>query len=708
MKNIIAICLTTLILLSQANGNIVDQLTKLNNLYKSGAINEDEFSKAKNILLKSEDDKKSDIEEKITTQKTVEKEEKETTQIIEIKASNKNLKREDLSKTFVSKEELEKIGQYKKLKEYPEGLFKNLNFSESMLAKKSAEEMYKTFVQNKNLNEKYPENMMRAMAYFEVFYNHKLKEEKKAIADYQNNYPNVKKSSKKAIQSLYSLSQAKDSMRKSIGLTSNDNLEDALTGYMHMYDFMSQGTKSQNKLTTEEKKIKKESTKFKSSYGAFKKNLELKLEQRISQKEFEKEFKKTSKKVEKSLKKINKINPDKYNVYENIDKIFKKSLDILENCNESCEDKDFITAIDSVDFSNAILKDVEKNIIKKKFENDLSQINIENVSDDTKKTLTLASLSSKKQNNQNILNLQKQALSLANNDFAVDEIVENIEKDGYEFTPLKIAYQKLEEMENWEVKDWANSWKGDLPIDNFKDKSGNLIELTSENIDDIKAQLARNEFENLINFNKTDLNNEINQNLIDIAKSIQDNPSFNLENWLNQDFSITLDNYTKIASESIISELGDSLDQETINDIRANANFENLTKLVNAEYGSNLTPEEYAKHWESAKFTYNQPGQCGDLQGLCPSSSWGDVTKGVDLLNQVGSFEAASIAKDLGTDLQTVADSIALAATVGVSTDLEAAASGLGYDSFADAVSAYNEQYGTNYSAEEAKEALGQ
>ena len=44
MKNIIAICLTTLILLSQANGNIVDQLTELNNLYKSGAINEDEFS----------------------------------------------------------------------------------------------------------------------------------------------------------------------------------------------------------------------------------------------------------------------------------------------------------------------------------------------------------------------------------------------------------------------------------------------------------------------------------------------------------------------------------------------------------------------------------------------------------------------------------------------------------------------------------------
>ena len=67
----------------------------------------------------------------------------------------------------------------------------------------------------------------------------------------------------------------------------------------------------------------------------------------------------------------------------------------------------------------------------------------------------------------------------------------------------------------------------------------------------------------------------------------------------------------------------------------------------------------------------------------------------------------ASIAKDLGTDLQQVADTIAQAAAVGVSTDLEAAAQGLGYGSFADAVAAYNAQYGTNYTTEEAAAALG-
>ena len=245
MKKIIISFLLTLVIINGAQANIVDQLTELNNLYKSGALNEDEFSKAKNLLLKSEPGQKEEAEKK------------KSTQIIEIKATKKNLNTKDLSKTFISIEELETLGQYKEIKEYPIGLFKNLNFSESMLAKKSTQEMYKTFVQHKNLNEKYPENMMKAMAYFEVFYNYKLKEEKKAIEDYQNNYPNIKKSSKKAIQSLYSLSNAKESMRKSIGLNSKDKLEDALIGYMHMYDFMSQGVKTQNKLTSEEKKNKK-------------------------------------------------------------------------------------------------------------------------------------------------------------------------------------------------------------------------------------------------------------------------------------------------------------------------------------------------------------------------------------------------------------------------------------------------------------------
>ena len=85
----------------------------------------------------------------------------------------------------------------------------------------------------------------------------------------------------------------------------------------------------------------------------------------------------------------------------------------------------------------------------------------------------------------------------------------------------------------------------------------------------------------------------------------------------------------------------------------------------------------------------------------------------VDIINalqsgDLSSLDAAALADNLGASLQEVADTITQAASVGVSTDLEAAAQGLGYGSFADAVAAYNQKYGTNYTVESAKEALGQ
>jgi uncharacterized protein YqgQ len=46
------------------SANVADDLTKLNNLYKEGAITKEEFSKAKEILFKSES-----TEEKIETTK---------------------------------------------------------------------------------------------------------------------------------------------------------------------------------------------------------------------------------------------------------------------------------------------------------------------------------------------------------------------------------------------------------------------------------------------------------------------------------------------------------------------------------------------------------------------------------------------------------------------------------------------------------------
>ena len=52
------------VLTSLGKADIVDKLTDLNNLYKEGALNEEEFIKAKEILLKTDSEKIN--KEKIT------------------------------------------------------------------------------------------------------------------------------------------------------------------------------------------------------------------------------------------------------------------------------------------------------------------------------------------------------------------------------------------------------------------------------------------------------------------------------------------------------------------------------------------------------------------------------------------------------------------------------------------------------------------
>tara|TARA_B100001250_G_C19801630_1_gene791398 strand:+ start:205 stop:2262 length:2058 start_codon:yes stop_codon:yes gene_type:complete len=685
MKKILALVILVLLFNNIVFANIVSELTELNNLYKEGAITKEEFNKAKEIIFKSESVETS-------TQPKIIKKKKENKKNNN-KLKSKKVKKfdEDLTNTFISLDEIDEIGVYKKITTFPKGMFKRTNMSSKALASKATQEMYKTFVQNKNLMEKNPENMMKSMGHFEVFYMQKLKDEKKAIETFKKNYPNISKRTRKKVQSLYSLNQARKSMRESIGLTLNDDPEEALERYMHMHDFLKKGQKTFNKLTKNEKKLKKQSTKFKKHYGSFKKTIELKSEKRISQKDFEKDLKKNIKNVKKSLKKLTKIDPSSDKLYKIINEMFEKSLETINNCKDVCQRKDLLAVIDSTEFTNAILKDVEKDLIKKSYSQDLTKVNMESLSEKEKETLTLASLSMKNQKAIKSNNLQNSVLNLDNQNFPVSNYLNKFEDEGIAVKSITMSFDSINNMKNWKTKDWANSWREELPTDEFTDKTGNLIKLSQENIDDLKAQLAMNNFNNMIDSSSF----KINESMNDIAQAVKDSGGFNLNAWLNQDFSITLDNYVQLSIESQIASFGSSLNADTIKLIRENANLENLTHLTNLQYGTNMSVDEYVNFWEGAAVQDS-------------TSNWGDITRGVDLLSQVGSFEAASIAKDLGTDLQTIADSIALAASVGVSADLEAVASGLGYSSFADAVAAYNKQYGTNYTVEEAKKELGQ
>ena len=679
---ILTICLFLTFLPSKLYSNIVDELTKLNNLFKEGAITKEEFQKAKDLLFKSEENsaeinsnKINNLEKKnITKEKNLENEFKNENNKI---AEKENIQNIDLTNTYASLQDVEDFGSFYRINYSPKGMFEEKKFkSFASKAKRSLSDMYLIFVEQKYLMEKYPENVMKAMGYFEFFYMDQLRQKKKNIEKFNETYPNIPKYIKKDIKTIFSLNKARKKMREAMGLTLDDKVEVALDRYMTMHNVLSAAQKKTNNLSSEEKKIRKLHNRLKSNVSSLRKTIELKKEKRIKEKEFARLTKKDLRLINVSLKILTKDENDISNFYKVIKSFYQNPTNTLEKCIPNCTLKELIVSDDNLNVLSTFLKDAEKKLIKKKYESDMSNANLEKLPQEQLKILKDVSLSMKKNKIKKRKLLQKAILNLDNNGVQIEKYLDDLNKNDFNISSIDMTYDTLDNMKLWAMKDWSGSWRGSLP-EEIKDTDGNIIEFTEDNLEDIKAQLAINSFSQMIE--NSDLKDTVNDSIKDITDTISKSGGFNLEGFLSQDFSITLNNYSKLVGNSIGVDM---------------SNFNDLTNWANEIEGTNVSSSDYAKAWESAQY-------------FDSANTWGDITRGVDLIDTVGSFEAASIAKQLGQDLQTVADTISQAAIVGVSTDLEAAAKGLGYGSFADAVKAYNKQYGTNYTEAEAREALG-
>ena len=473
------------------------------------------------------------------------------------------------------------------------------------------------------------------MGYFEFFYMEQLRTKQKNIAKFRETWPNVSNQVRKDIKSLYSLNQARKTMRESMGLTLSDDVDVALERFMLMHNFLSQAKKETLKLTSEDKYLRKNSKKLNTSLSNIQKNTKLRNEKRIKEKEFKKNIEKEVKKAKQSLKMLSKKG-ENVKFYKTINKAF---IDSVENYS------DLEALYESTIFLTGLIKDIEKNIIPKKHIQNMESISAEELPESDQKILAAVSISMKMQKEEKKDLFHNSMLNLSNNGVDVNQYIDEIQENGFDLKLVTMTFDDIDNMKTWASKDWAKSWKGKLP-DEIKDSDGNIIEFSDENIEDLKAQLAMNTFNEMISLDQSQLQNSVNDSIKDIAQEIQSSGGFNINNFLNQDFSISLDNYSKLVGNDWGIEIN---------------NFTDLTRAVNDMEGTNMTAEEYlhiAQHWENSD-------HWGD-SGL----SWGDITRGVDLIDQVGSFEAASIASELGADLQDFY-TISQAAAVGVSTDLE-------------------------------------
>ena len=544
-------------------------------------------------------------------------------------------------------EDLKQIGEYEPIEYSPEGLFPDRLKSFYAKSQYAGQQIGNIFVNQKGLNDKYPQRMMLGMAYFEYFYMQQVKEAKYTLERFESKYPAT--STKPRISKLYSLSEARKTMREALGLSVNDDPKNAVDTFYTMFKLYEQAELKEESITDQDKKIADYHLKVNQAVSKGKSLAKKKIEQRITEKEYVKEFNKTKKDLKDSISKLEDVK--EYQLFESyIDEVVK----LKDNPS---------LLLSGFKIGDFILKDLKKEKIKNRYNHDLTKAKFDNFAQEQLEILGNITKNNKTRKNTYSNEIQLEILNLQNGGVPVNRLLDSYRDDlNVKFESLNLQLASAQAMGEWALSDWANAWKSPIPT-KVKDSTGIEVNLSEKDMESIKAQLAIQNFKEIVKLD--DFKDLINNNS-DLA---------NLSNEINAStkdftFSFSLDDFARA--------FGD-LSGFDIN------NYADLTALANAQYGANWSVEEYASAYQ------------GNV----------DVINALQSGN-ISSFDAGALAKELGTSLQEVSDTIAIAASAGVSVDLEAVSQGLGYDSFAAAVDAYNAQYGTSYTVEEAREALGQ
>ena len=572
-------------------------------------------------------------------------------------------------KIFLS--DLDSFGEYFEIQEFPEGMFEGDN--NKTLKQKGVTAGRKIgyyFITKKNSLEKYPQNMMKAMAYFEVYYLQTLKEKELSISRFKDQ--NYNSNDLSSLNTVLSLNKARKSMREAVGLSLEDTPEEAIKRFWLMNDYLSKGKIKTITIENNVLKKKKKTIDLKTNAKGLNNLVQKRIEKRIDTKEYKKQIKNYTRKIKKNVGQIQKIKTnemsftnyaDESNIISStqlsqniahIDDLLNKIYDNEETLLDNNKLEEITNLLNLVDYS------LSKVLLyfPKKYVNDLSKVDLSIFDKEKLNTISDISQSSKINKKTKNQELQNTLFNLENYNFDTKKYINKLNIGGIKTNEVSVNLTTMAEMKNWSSEQWANSYNKEVP-EQIMDSEGNIVETLSEiNIQDLKAQLALNELKELGDTFEN-IADELNNSNLDIAETIQ-----------NSDFTVSLDKYDKFFMTF------------------GYADFNEYVGAWNVGWDENYSRDELV-------------GLINEPQNL-------DLASAIDVVDTEGlGFDAGALAASVGMELADVATTVANAVASEVSVDLEAVSQGLGYSSFSDAVSAYNSQYGTNYTEEEAKEALG-
>ena len=453
--------------------------------------------------------------------------------------------------------DVEAFGTFNEIDTAPIGMFKPRDNQFVQMSKYSQGKIGLIFVQQKGTLDKFPENLMLGMGYFEFFYMQQLKDHKKDIIAFKEKYPNIGWT-KTNIKKIYGLNKARKAMRNALGFTLEDDVQEVLNTYHTLSQLFSLGEKEILELSSEEKKLLKTHLQLAKNLSIVKNLVKDKNEQRINDKKFKKEYLKAYKKVDRELKKL-----QKYDNYNQLNKFLNITQEI-----ELSKSSILLSAYNLADF---LLAEIKNKDVKKRFKIDLTNADFSNFKENELKLLGEASSTTKLVKAKKSNKIQLDILNLENNNIPINKILDEFRENSLDLASINFQMESVDSMKRWARKDWANAWRTPIPEKIDDTSKGIMIDLSQEDVESIKAQLSIDHYKDLLNL---DMTKELNDNVKDIQSSI-DVSSFS--------FSYGLDDYAQF--------LGDVMNL----DIK---NYADLTALANATYNANWSVEEYASAYQ--------------------------------------------------------------------------------------------------------------
>jgi len=189
----------------------------------------------------------------------------------------------------ISEKDILELGVYKPIKNFPEGMINEFGKAcrnEICIFKKAGKKMYRIFVQRTAIyHARYPGEMIKGMAWYELFYHGKLKKVQKEIEKFNNYSLEKKRKSNRItsqINSLVKMNKGRENMRKAMGMSLDDDIETVIKKHWVLGEFL-----NNDKLKVKKIKIDPEIKKRKlllEKYQTTLKKYKLKLEEEKNKK----------------------------------------------------------------------------------------------------------------------------------------------------------------------------------------------------------------------------------------------------------------------------------------------------------------------------------------------------------------------------------------------------------------------------------------